>query len=103
MQLRGINSRASKGDAEMFVSLSEEQVNEKYRTLNSHQRCRILLINKSCHAAAQSIFANTPHIPEVIEAVEQIRAAMEVAVATIVTEHSINPPVEKTDANSPSA
>lgn len=84
----------------MFVSLSEQQVNEKYAALNAHQRCRILLINKSCHAAAQSIFANTPHTPEVLAAVENMRQAMETAVATIVTEHLIHP-VEKTDADNP--
>lgn len=77
---------------------SEEQINEEYRVLSSHQRCRILLINKSCHRAAQSIFANTPHTPEVLAAVEGIRKAMEVAVETIATEHLIKNSATASDA-----
>lgn len=67
-------------------AISESQINEQYRLLSSHQRARIMLIHKSCFNAAQSVFSNTPHTPEVIASVDILKDVMDAAIAAIANE-----------------
>jgi len=69
--------------------LAEDQINQQYRTLTSHQRSRIMIIQKSCVDAARGILYNTPKTPEVQAGINELRKLGEAAIRAIETEHLI--------------
>jgi hypothetical protein len=69
--------------------LTEDQINQQYRTLTSHQRARIMVVQKSCVDAARGILFNTPKTPEVEAGISELRKLGEAAIRAIETEHLV--------------
>jgi hypothetical protein len=69
--------------------LTEDQINHQYRTLTSHQKSRIMIIQKACIDAARGILFNTPKTPEVEAGINELRKLGEAAIRAIETEHLV--------------